>query len=272
MARNDQSVPAGTKANPPVPISFPNVEGFPRFTIVDIFGLNHDTGMMEKVGEGRVSSNGKMVDSIGGVVSANSWHGFVPQPPEASAAPDPEINPKKDPDDQCEISGSSRFLLQNGELYEDHFTPGYRSLGRNRSLRFVYKNTSADPRPILSVDSRLGNTAPPPQSVSTAVSLDGVELAGEFFGLANLESNGTVFSRMSRQIDASMFPTGVYSYDFRINCNFPVSRRTEVLSGRLVVENQKDSVFGSGWTLDGLHRLYETPQGEALICEGDGED
>ena len=65
----------------PVPISFPNLENFPPGSRMDFFGLNHDTGEFEKVGEGLVSSDGQTIDSIGGVVHANSWHGVVPQPP-----------------------------------------------------------------------------------------------------------------------------------------------------------------------------------------------
>jgi hypothetical protein len=37
--------PFGVQYNPPVPISFPNVEHFPPGKMLDIFGLNHDTGI-----------------------------------------------------------------------------------------------------------------------------------------------------------------------------------------------------------------------------------
>ncbi|MGQ0594872.1 MAG: hypothetical protein ACT4QB_20215, partial [Gammaproteobacteria bacterium] len=57
--------PFGVRYDPPAPISFPNVEHFPPGKTLDIFGLNHDTGVVEKLGEGLESADGRTVDSVG---------------------------------------------------------------------------------------------------------------------------------------------------------------------------------------------------------------
>jgi len=73
--------PFGVSYPTPVPISFPNLENFPPGSRLDIFALDHDTGEMENIGQALVSADGKTVDSIGGVVKSNSWHGITPVTP-----------------------------------------------------------------------------------------------------------------------------------------------------------------------------------------------
>lgn len=145
--------------NPPAPISFPNVEHFPPGKMLDIFGLNHDTGVFEKLGEGRVSADGRTVDSIGGVVKSNSWHGFVPPVPHET-----EGDPEQPPDhcDDCEEQepvGSS-VSVKSGNLSEEHRLVPYRSLGESRAQTLIYHSLLANPRPIIGIRSILGTAAP----------------------------------------------------------------------------------------------------------------
>ena len=42
------------------------------------------------------------------------------------------------------------------------------------------------------------------------------------------------------------------------------------LPGRLLVENQTQSPFGTGWTLAGLERLFEQPDGSLVLTDGTG--
>lgn len=266
--------PFGVAYDPPAPISFPNVENFPPGSIVDIFGLNHDTGVFEKVGEGRVSADGSVVNSLGGVVRNNSWHGFVPQPPDSQQAETSTTNPNQAPDKAAQCPCGSEFNLESGDFSEDHTLASYRSYGVSRALRLVYHSTSAEPRPIIAVDSTIGNLTPPPVTMSNTLQIGGVDQGFELFAEPSLVQD-PIFAqfattRSSVQFDATLFTTGAYPYGFTVNCNFPISRRSATVEGTLIIQNESQSPFGAGWGIDGLRRLYADPEGTVLVTSGNG--
>ncbi|MCZ6804625.1 MAG: putative Ig domain-containing protein [Proteobacteria bacterium] len=264
--------PFGVVYPDPVPISFPNVEHFPPGSLLDFFALNHDTGEMEKIGEGTVSVDGETVDSIGGIVKSNSWHGIVPQAPVNEPAIDDKQGPipPKDP----QICPACRFNKESGNLGEDHTLPPYYSLGSARTVHLSYNSLNANPQPIINIESTFGNFAPPPESMSTRIKVGGIDQSTEFFSetlIAPSAIRGQFeSSRPSIQFDASAFTTGIYDYDLTVNCHFPISRRSETLSGDVVVLNDINSPFGAGWSLVGLQRITINPEGLALVTGGDG--
>ncbi|MDZ4292771.1 MAG: putative Ig domain-containing protein, partial [Hydrogenophaga sp.] len=69
--------PFGVVYDQPIPIRFPNTNKLLPGTRMEVLGLDHDTGEFVKFGDAQVSADGATVDSIGGVVVANSWHGVV---------------------------------------------------------------------------------------------------------------------------------------------------------------------------------------------------
>jgi RHS repeat-associated protein len=265
--------PFGVVYPDPVPISFPNIEGLPPESLLDIFALNHDTGEFEKIGEGLVSLDGKTVDSIGGVVQSNSWHGIVPQAP-VSIPTKPDELGQLSPEDDCSTV-ACRINLESGNLGEDHTLPAYYSLGAARTVHLSYNSLSANPKPILNVESTFGNRAPPPDSMSIRLEVGGIDQGFEFFAETNIERSNirTQFepARPSVQFDAAPFTTGIYDYDLTVNCHFPISRRSETINGSTVVQNDINSPFGSGWTLVGLQRIHISENDQALLTEGNGQ-
>ncbi|NOX27630.1 MAG: RHS repeat protein, partial [Gammaproteobacteria bacterium] len=263
--------PFGVVYPEPVPISFPNIENFPPGAIMDFFALNHDTGQFEKIGEGAVSNDGRTVDSFGGIVQSNSWHGTVPQAPVSNMEGDGDQGEPMDKD-PCE-NGACRISLTSGNLGEDHQLPSYYSLGKARTVNLSYNSQLADPRPIVRLSSTFGNFAPPPIGMSTQISVAGIEQGALLFSETNITRSSIPgqfeTTRIATQINGSMFESGIYNYDMEVNCLFPISRRSEMVSGTVVIQNESDSFFGSGWTLNGLQRLYESSDGMILISEGD---
>ena len=78
--------------------------------------------------------------------------------------------------------------------------------------------------------------------------------------------------RSAVQFDSSMLQTGLYPYTFTMNCNFPKSRRSTNVRGEVIVNNQINSPFGSGWTLDGIQKLHDlnSQSGDILLTDGNG--
>ncbi len=75
--------PSGALFEPPLEISFPNVDAQPANSEVLLMSFDHDAGRYVKVGTGHVSADGKSVTSdAGSGVRVGSWHALPPDPPE----------------------------------------------------------------------------------------------------------------------------------------------------------------------------------------------
>lgn len=261
--------PFGVTYPEPVPISFPNVEDFPPGSRMDFFALNHETGEMEKIGEGLVSSDGKTIDSIGGIVKSNSWHGTVPQEVDANSTKEEKVSESKNGDKDC--SGCA-IDKETGNLIEWHTLPSYQSLQQSRSITLQYNSNLANPKPIMPLESGFGNAAPPPDSMSMKINIDGVDLGTEYFSEVNVVPSEirTQFktTRPALQFDAKNIETGIHNYQLKLNCYFPISRRQTTVEGQIIIRNEQNSPIGAGWTLAGVQKAYEYSTGDVLITSG----
>ncbi len=67
--------PAGTKFNPPAPITFPNVDGLAPRAITEMYSYDHDLSMFVAIGTGIVSDDGSVIASgLGAGVLKAGWH------------------------------------------------------------------------------------------------------------------------------------------------------------------------------------------------------
>jgi len=256
--------PFGVKYVPRARISFPNVEGFAPGSIMDIFALDHDTGVFEKIGEGVVSDDGSVINSIGGIVKSNSWHATVPPPPITGESTDNNsTNQDKGKETSCPCG--SEVSVQSGAFSENHTLASYRSLGVSRSVQLIYNSASANPRPILSIESRIGGRTPAPLTMSSTLTVGGIDQGFEVFAQPS-----AALIRPAAQFDGSSFSTGLYPFTFTVHCNFPISRRSRSLDGNVLVQNEISSPFGPGWTLVSLHRIHFNADGSLLLTTGDG--
>ncbi len=299
--------PFGVTYPNPVPISFPNLEGFPAGSRMDFFALNHATGAFEKIGEGLVSADGRTVDSIGGIVKSNSWHGIVPQqpratpdqppeqsepapgindepsgkppcpqdpnlptaPPDGSTCNDPTAAPAPPRNKECPACS---FDKQTGNLSEYHELPNYYSLQKSRKVRLEYNSNNANPRPIVPMISGFGNQAPPPETMSLDITVGGVKFGNRKYSQVRIEPSEirTQFktTRPAIQINAQNLSTGLHDYAITVECQFPVSFRSETVPGQLIVDNRMESPFGAGWSLAGLQKVYQHTDGKILLTTG----
>ncbi len=255
--------------DPPAPISFPNVDGFNPGATVDIFGLNRETGEFEKVGTGTVSADGTTVDSDGGVVTSGSWHATVP--PRVIIDEDGRRILVIDRPWQKKKHGSSAVGIRDGSLSVDYELPGIRSLNETANLSLIYNSATADPRPVINFDVNNGLRGPIPTSISATLCVAGLDQGEVFTDGSGMPFNSIEPFRQAFQIDGSQLPTGLYSYEMRVICNFPQSRRqAPPINGQVVTVNEQASPFGAGWTLSGLSRLFPQADQSLLLVEGDG--
>jgi len=254
--------PFGVIYDEPVPISFPNVENLLPGTRMEIFGLDHDTGEFVKFGDAEVSADGETVDSIGGVVIANSWHGSV------LAESEGEPNSPGDPD-QCGAACGSRVGLTEGNLNLTHSTPAWQSQGKSRSVTLEYNSTSADAQPVVRFDQSNGSFSPAgPATAGARLNVGGVNFTEERFWQGSAAG-----ARGALQFDATGCPTEVYDYLIDFSSTIPGgfgTRRSQV-AGKLALINLRDSAFGTGWHIQGLERIFFGAGGDAMIMDGSAE-
>jgi len=250
--------PFGVVYDEPIPISFPNVEGFLPGSRMDIFGLDHETGEFVKFGEAEVSSDGETIDSIGGVVVANSWHGAVPPPPDADVD---EADDEEEEDCEC----GSRVGLTEGNLLINHSIPEYRSQGKSRGLTLRYNHITASPHPVIEFKQRNPGRISTNSSMSISARLDvgGVNFTPEQFW----ESNDRQV-QSALQFDATGCPSEVYDYRLNVRLVTRFGSRSFTVGGKLAVVNLEDSAFGAGWHLGGLERIFLGASGDAMIMDG----
>jgi RHS repeat-associated protein len=269
--------PFGVSYDPPAKVAFPNVEGFPVGSVVDIFALDHDTGVMIDIGDAIVEAGGMVRSGTlnpdgtftkRGVVRDNSWHGIAPPPPVPSSEKgDPQNNTGGgQPEMVC--PGSAACAL-TGDFSEWHDTVTYRSMGEDRSLRFEYHSQHVLPHPFVARLWAPGSFTPPPLFMATFMEVAGIDAGYRIVHQPGPCGPGSCPpQRFARVLDASSFATGVYPASLRLSCQFPVSRRDATYRQLVQVVNERGSPFGSGWSLRGLERIHRTATGDLLLTDG----
>lgn len=202
-----------------------------------------------------------------------------------------ENNPVKQ---NCAKSfGNSLILLKSGDLILDHSLPSVRELNQEYGLTFLYNSHTANPVNLISVDTDLDQSkARIPATTTFKVNIEGRAIKAPYAGAPGKERYSYLYDCVNGR--GEKLSTGSYPYTVEISNDYtdmtyatadyfagpptgdtgivtrePVSLTTAI-KGRISVNNQRDSAFGSGWSLNGLQRLHIDPDGPILLTEGDG--
>ncbi|MCA1778621.1 MAG: hypothetical protein LC637_04355 [Xanthomonadaceae bacterium] len=202
--------PFGVVYDEPIPISFPNVNKLLPGTRTEIFGLDHDTGEFVKFGDAEVSADGRTVDSIGGVVVANSWHGNVLSAAEGEGG-------GSDDNNQCNAACGSTVGLTDGTLTVSHATPAYQSLGQGRAVTLEYNSNNAQALPIVRFDHNNSSfSAFGPASTAARLNVGGVTFSPQFYWEGSAEA-----AQGAIQFDATGCPSEVYDWELELTSTVP---------------------------------------------------
>ncbi len=260
--------PAGVILDPPVPITFPNVDNMPPGNEFDLWSLYPDTGTFLVVGRMRVSADGATVEMIPGTggVRKTAWHFAMPPESRGDVA---EV-PSKDGDCVACRTGSEADLTA-GALALDEIIPGIRTLGATRDLALHYRSTNADVQRIVPVNATLRVQAAVPTTFSARLSIGGVQLGQDrYWDSRALPENADSVSRLGVQFDGSALPTGVYPSELLLFSNYPQSSIGGVTRSQVLLRNEQASPFGAGWTMTALDRLYPQSDGSVVLAKGTG--
>ena len=223
-------------------------------------------GVVVTYNVGAVNPNGRLVLQASGAATDTGYY-FVPIV-EGPAPPTIALrNHNGDNRDRslCLTSGAGEAVAwQCGDLLATHSLPGYRTMGRERTLTLLYNSAQAVPRPIVAVEVTQGGLAP--NQVFVRLSINGAARDSATYGGW---SNGT------RQIvlpyDAAADSSGIYPFSIEVQNIFTGSVLGTSLSDTLLVVNRKTTLHGTGWSLAGVEELrLNQPGGRILWVGGDG--
>jgi len=292
--------PPGVLFTTPAAITFPNVDqGLPG-DIVNLWSLDPATGLFRIVGTLEVSADGTTLETVSGGVIATDW--FCPCPPAANAGstgsalgfgvggngsgglggnPNMGGNPNNQPDqdkpntdnpddEDCGGTGSATTLC-GGALLVQHQLPTYQSVGAARGPTFIYNHSHADPHPILFNNPTIPLGSQTPLTMSARLAIAGVDQGFEIFtDTSGLTERVDRPLRQVVQFDASALATGSYPYSLTLTNQYLASNIGTRVGATVLVRNERDSVFGAGWTLPGLDRLHTQANGDVLMTKGSG--
>ena len=257
--------PAGIRFNPPARITFPNADAMAPGNELNLWSLSPDTGKFNIVGKMAVSADGQTFITVEGGVVASAWHFPLATGVSSNSSQGNNFCGSQ----KCSVGSEAN--LEEGSLFLTHTMPSYRSLGQSRSLSLAYSSVTADPRPIIALDSTLSVRAAVPNSFSTRLKVGGVQQGAEIFtNSSSLPENADSTSRLSVQFDASNLATGRYPFEATVFSNYLNSSVGGISNGNVIVVNRSHSSLGAGWAISDLQQLHLQSAGGVVLTSGDG--
>jgi RHS repeat-associated protein len=283
--------------NTPALLTLPNKAGYIPGLVMDLWSINPNTGLFDKVGVGKVSANGSVIETISGGIKNSSWHFFAPPPLALSLDKLNDYNQDK----VCEVceAQTDGVSLHSGAVTQNLALTTYESGGGTQGVSLHYDSLRANPNEIIYIGGKysatLGTIINPTNgqlngldklTSKLTLKVNGIEQtlpgiasgqAGGATGGENLWSlSGGVNTpfNASLQADLSQLASGAYEYKLTAGIqgyrNGQLVGTTDTKTGKILVVNDSDSVFGSGWNIAGLEKLTINDDNTALLVDGSG--
>lgn len=160
----------------PAPITLPNLDNLRPGERVDFHAPDMVTGEFVIVGQGEVSADGTVIETISGGVATTGWEffGWSPaSPPFTDPATQGDQGNSDDPDSPCKGTGSAMTLCR-GALRVTHVLPATRSFGATSAPTFRYFSNLAHPQVALPIESVMGPWRPIPETFTYGLEVGGV--------------------------------------------------------------------------------------------------
>ena len=284
--------PDGTTFSQPATVRMKNTRSFPPGTEIPVGYYNASTRQWEHEGMATVDPSGEW--AIFTVTHFSPWDiNFPVKLPDGAgnphAAEDFTEQTQGIEEKDC---GNSAVGLSTGNLTVDRPLPSHRSFNREQNLRFVYQSERADPQVLVSFEKGLREGDTVPQQIGFKATFQGQVQEKVFEGSDQRILLQALYPAMNSRGEA--LSTGLYDYQAELTHYYPAEYATadrfggppirtlgiapdepgQLASrheGKMVVVNQQDSPFGSGWGLAGTKRLYPQSDGKTvLLVDGSG--
>ena len=243
----------------------PNVDGLPEQTRLRLHRLSSTSGMFRPISDAFVDAGASTVSANATRFSEPTLFTFLPQPPKSLASAD-------------QPTGNRMLTVFEGDLSEVYTLPGYRAFNQTQQIGLSYHSQAANPTIIVAGDVTIASDASLPLTLSTTLDIGGLEVVDTNQWTPRTGANGQTPAlvgeeltlRQSMPLDASGFQNGRYSYEFQSQAKYSCSTVSSNHRAELYVQNQADSPYGTGWSIDDLQTLTLGADGKVSIIDDDG--
>ncbi|NSX56968.1 PKD domain-containing protein [Parasulfitobacter algicola] len=245
-----------------IQITAPNVDALPEGARLSLWQVGTNTGRFRPSARGSVDAGATTVSAT--LTGAGGLFTFLPQAPVSRPS-----------DDQP--TGNRSLTVFEGDMSQTYALPGYRSFNRDQQVALSYHSTAADPTVIVAGDVTIAADASLPVTLDTNLDIGGLAISDLVQWTPREGADGSTPAlvgeeltlRQSTPVDATGLPSGRYPYTFTTRANYACSSVGASHQGELYVQNETDSPYGKGWSIDGLQELVQNPDGSVAIIDND---
>lgn len=168
---------------------------------------------------------------------------------------------------QCFTTGAGPAAASScGDLIVTHGLPGFRTMGKDRSLNMIYNSAASGGLTLVAAKVTQGANTATPTRIVAILNINGATDSVDF----NPSGAGDVRQIvLGRNLAAPS--TGIYPFSLKVRNVYGTAIQETVVNDTVVVVNNSGSEFGRGWLVGGVERLYlAQPGGSILWMAGDG--
>ncbi|MFH1492917.1 MAG: FG-GAP-like repeat-containing protein [Candidatus Omnitrophota bacterium] len=277
----------------PVTMKVANTLGFAPGTPIPGGVYNEETHQWEDTGlMGSVSSDGQWLEFE--IDHFSPWDlNFPAPPPPKDKSPRLIANRTQDIDKQFEEARDPGVGVKSGSFTTEHDLAGIIRLGKKDSLKLIYNSLTAQPSSLICIETDLDPVATNiPDTTTFKVKIADRQIQATYQGVEGEVRYAYLLDAKDSQ--GQTLSTGSYPYIIEVSNDYtnvtywttdrfagdPISDTgvptiepvplSEEVKEKLIVNNQQNSPFGAGWSLQGLQRLHFDADGSILLTEGNG--
>ena len=149
-------------------------------------------------------------------------------------------------------------------------TPAYRSLDQDRAVSLVYSSALSAPMGIVALDVNPNSSTIPDRISLSLIRSDGGSIGLVTGGTEVFYAAGPGTNRVTAQFDATSYGSGSHEITAVVRNWWGSTVLEARIPVRVLVDNQRASPYGDGWSVVGLQRLYMRTgtAGQAVIVSG----
>ncbi len=245
-----------------VSLTSTNFDNLPEATNLELW-LKSGSGNFRRTSPATVDAGAVTVSSTTGTGASEFMFTFLPQ------APKTELS-----DDQP--TGNYMLSAFDGNVNQSYMLPGYFAFNQQQDVALSYNSATANPNIILAGDVTISENSSLPVSLSTRIDASGLNVNSDVTWTPRTGANGqtpalvgeAVTLRQSAPFDATGVASGRYPYTFVSKAHYDCSTVSAQHDAEVYIQNDAQSPYGAGWSVDGLQKLTVDPDGGITVIDG----
>ncbi|MFZ5965279.1 PKD domain-containing protein [Thalassococcus sp. BH17M4-6] len=246
-------------------ITGPNLDNLPESTRLEMWRVSGLNGLFRRVADAGVDAGGATVSGTFNRIEQGALFTFLPQAPATRAGADAP-------------TGMQMLTPFKGDNSTSYTLPGYTAFGEMQDVTLSYHSQAANPTVIVAGDVTIAGDASLPVTLDTRIEAGGLSILDTRSWTPRQGLDGStpalvgeeVRLSQSMPVDGSGLDSGRYAYRFVSRAQYDCSTVGASHNAEFYVQNEATSPYGNGWSIDGLQKLVEGPDGKVSIIDDDG--